>query len=55
MNPSWLTVEKASTFFISFCTRATEAASSAVSAPTMATTAMAVGEARNRALNRTHK
>src|SRR5690349_24743409 len=47
MKPSWLTVEYASTFLISFCTQPIVAASSAVSAPVTATTAIVVGAAAN--------
>jgi hypothetical protein len=36
MKPSWLTVEYASTFLMSFCATATVAAKSAVAAPTIA-------------------
>src|SRR4051794_17379771 len=36
MYPSWLTVEYASTFLMSFCDTAMVAANSAVAAPTMA-------------------
>ena len=44
MKPSCDTVEYASTFFRSVCANAMNAASSAVSAPTVATTASAVVE-----------
>ncbi len=44
MNPSWLTVEYASTFLMSFCASPIEAANTAVNPPTTATTSIAVGE-----------
>ena len=47
MKPSWLTVEYASTFLISFCTQPIVAASSAVSAPITAITAIVVGATAN--------
>ena len=47
MNPSWETVEYASTFLMSVCPNAISAANSAVNAPTMATTALATGDSSN--------
>ena len=43
MNPSWLTVEYASTRLMSVATSAIDAANSAVSTPTTATTSRATG------------
>ena len=43
--PSWLTVEYATTRLMSYCVTAMVAAMNAVSAPTIATTSIAVGEA----------
>ena len=43
MKPSWLTVEYASTFLMSFCAKPMIAANSAVAAPTSATIAIAAG------------
>src|SRR5256885_10814641 len=47
MNPSWLTVEYASTFLMSFCTSPIVAAKNAVAAPIVATVAIVNGERRN--------
>jgi hypothetical protein len=44
MNPSWLTVEYASTFLKSFCANPMIAAKSAVAAPVRATIAMIAGD-----------
>ena len=43
MKPSWLTVEYARTFLMSFCVIATVAAMIAVAAPIVAMMAMTVG------------
>ena len=52
MYPSWLTVEYASTRLMSFCTRPIVAAKIAVTAPTVATTAIATGASWNTAFMR---
>ena len=52
MKPSWLTVEYASTFLMSFCAKAMAAATTAVSAPIIITTAIEAGASAKRKLVR---
>ena len=52
MNPSWLTVEYASTRLRSVCAMAMNAASSAVSPPTRVTITCAVGDSTNSGVQR---
>src|SRR3954454_6302428 len=52
MKPSWLTVEYASTFLMSFCTQPIVAASNAVAAPVTAITASDTGATANTGDNR---
>src|SRR5262249_4025830 len=52
MKPSWLTVEYASTFLMSYWKKPIVAAKSAVKTPTNATKVIAPGESANRKFNR---
>src|SRR5208282_3403415 len=52
MYPSWLTVEYASTFLMSFCAMPMVAANSAVAPPTSAITPIVNGDIENRKLSR---